>query len=106
MIFFGLVYFAQVIGQAGGLINQPLMNYLKAQGLTSDQVAQLFAVLTIPWIIKPLYGLPGRVFKVRAHTACPVVFFSWNALHRHLEWADAFELLDEHLGRFVVHPPE
>ena len=57
MIFFGLVYFAQGIGQAGGLINQPLMNYLKAQGLTSDQVAQLFAVLTIPWIIKPLYGL-------------------------------------------------
>jgi len=57
MTFFGLVYFAQGIGQAGGLINQPLMNYLKAQGLTSDQVAQLFAVLTIPWIIKPLYGL-------------------------------------------------
>jgi len=57
MIFFGLVYFAQGLGQAGGLINQPLMNYLKSQGLTSDQVAQLFAVLTIPWIIKPLYGL-------------------------------------------------
>jgi len=57
MIFFGLVYFAEGIGQAGGLINQPLMNYLKAHGLTSDQVAQLFGVLTIPWIIKPLYGL-------------------------------------------------
>jgi len=57
MTFFGLVYFAQGIGQAGGLINQPLMNYLKSQGLTSDQVAQLFTVLTIPWIIKPLYGL-------------------------------------------------
>src|SRR5207244_5380586 len=57
MTFFGLVYFAQGIGQAGGLINQPLMNYLKSHGLTSDQVAQLFAVLTIPWIIKPLYGL-------------------------------------------------
>ncbi len=57
MVFFGLVYFAQGLGQAGGLINQPLMNYLKANGLTSDQVAQLLGVLTIPWIIKPLYGL-------------------------------------------------
>ena len=54
MTFFGLVYFAQGIGQAGGLINQPLMNYLKSQGLTSDQVAQLFTVLTIPWIIKQI----------------------------------------------------
>jgi MFS family permease len=33
------------------------MNYLKANGLTPDQVAQLLGVLTIPWIIKPLYGL-------------------------------------------------
>ncbi|HZC67118.1 MAG TPA: MFS transporter [Nitrospirales bacterium] len=57
MIFFGLVYFAEGLGQAGGLINQPLMNYLKANGLTSDQVAQLLGVLTIPWVIKPLYGL-------------------------------------------------
>jgi MFS family permease len=57
MVFFGLVYFAQGLGQAGGLINQPLMNYLKANGLTSDQVAQLLGVLTIPWVIKPLYGL-------------------------------------------------
>ena len=57
MVFFGLVYFAEGLGQAGGLINQPLMNYLKANGLTSDQVAQLLGVLTIPWVIKPLYGL-------------------------------------------------
>jgi MFS family permease len=57
MVFFGLVYFAQGLGQAGGLVNQPLMNYLKANGLTPDQVAQLLGMLTIPWIIKPLYGL-------------------------------------------------
>lgn len=57
MIYFGLVYFAQGIGQAGGLINQPLMYYLKSLGLTTDQVAGLLAVLTVPWIIKPVYGL-------------------------------------------------
>lgn len=57
MIFFGLVYFAQGLGQAGGLINQPLMFYLKSLGLTSDRVAQSLAILTLPWVIKPLYGL-------------------------------------------------
>jgi MFS family permease len=57
MIYFGLVYFAQGIGQAGALINQPLMYYLKSLGMTTDQVASLLAVLTLPWVIKPLYGL-------------------------------------------------
>ena len=57
MIYFGLVYFAQGIGQAGALISQPLMFYLKSLELTTDQVAGLLAVLTVPWIIKPAYGL-------------------------------------------------
>ena len=57
MIYFGLVYFAQGIGQAGALISQPLMYYLKSLGMTTDQVAGLLAVLTVPWIIKPAYGL-------------------------------------------------
>lgn len=57
MIFFGLVYFAQGLGQSGGLISQPLTNYLKSLGLNTDQATQLLAVLTIPWVIKPLYGL-------------------------------------------------
>ncbi len=38
MIFFGLVYFAQGIGQAGALISQPLMYYLKSLGMTTDHV--------------------------------------------------------------------
>ncbi len=57
MIYFGLAYFAQGIGQAGALINQPLMYYLKSLGFTTDQVASFLAVLTVPWIIKPVYGL-------------------------------------------------
>src|SRR5205807_2816064 len=57
MIYFGLVYFAQGIGQAGALVSQPLMYYLKSLGMTTDHVAGLLAVLTVPWIIKPAYGL-------------------------------------------------
>lgn len=64
MIFFGLVYFAQGLGQSGGLINQPLTNYLKTLGLNTDQATQLLAVLTVPWIIKPLYGLISDFFPL------------------------------------------
>jgi MFS family permease len=57
LIYFGLVYFAQGIAQAGALINQPLVFYLKSLGLAADQVAALLAILVVPWVIKPLYGL-------------------------------------------------
>ncbi len=64
MVFFGLVYFAQGLGQSGGLINQPLTNYLKTLGLNTDQATQLLAVLTVPWVIKPLYGLISDFFPI------------------------------------------
>jgi MFS family permease len=55
---FGLAYFAQGLGQAGGLISQPLNYYLKeGLGLQAAQVSEYLAVLTLPWVIKPLYGL-------------------------------------------------
>lgn len=58
MIFFGLVYFMQGIGQMTGLINQPLNYYfLKVLGFAEDQTTEYLAILTLPWVIKPLYGL-------------------------------------------------
>jgi MFS family permease len=58
VVLFGLAYFAQGLGQAGGLINQPLNYYLKSGlGLNPAQVSEYLAILTLPWVIKPLYGL-------------------------------------------------
>lgn len=55
---FGLVYFAQGLGQASGLVSQPLNFFFKESlGLNPAQVTEFLAVLTIPWMIKPLYGL-------------------------------------------------
>ena len=55
---FGLAYFAQGLGQAGGLINQPLNYYLKSGlGLNPAEVSNYLAILTLPWVIKPVYGL-------------------------------------------------
>lgn len=58
MIFFGLVYFMQGVGQHVGLVSQPLSYFFKeALGLNPAQTTEYLAILTIPWVIKPLYGL-------------------------------------------------
>ncbi len=58
IILFGLVYFCQGIGQHVGLISQPLQFFFKqALGLNPAQVTEYLAILTLPWTIKPLYGL-------------------------------------------------
>lgn len=55
---FGLAYFAQGLSQAGGLIGQPLNFYLKeGLGFTTAQVSDYLAILSMPWMIKPVYGL-------------------------------------------------
>ena len=55
---FGLAYFAEGLSQAGGLIGQPLNFYMKeGLGFTTAQVADYLAILSIPWMIKPVYGL-------------------------------------------------
>lgn len=57
VVFFGLAYFCQHFGQAG-LIRQPLEFYMKeVLHYGADQIATFFAILTLPWVIKPLYGL-------------------------------------------------
>src|SRR2546421_2924028 len=57
MIYFGLVYFAQGIGQAGALVSQPLMYFFKSFGVTTHHVAGLLAPLTAPRVIKPAHRL-------------------------------------------------
>ena len=58
MLFFGLVYVVEGIGQTGGLIAQPLSFFLKQTfGWTPVQVTAYLTVLNLPWIIKPVYGV-------------------------------------------------
>jgi MFS family permease len=58
LIFIALVNLAEGLGQVGGVINQPLVHFCKeALGWAPDQVTKFLAVLIIPWIIKPVYGL-------------------------------------------------
>ena len=53
-LLFGIVYFAQGMWY---LPNQAITIVLKERGLSAGQVATFFSITTIPWLIKPVYGL-------------------------------------------------
>jgi MFS family permease len=58
MWFFAVVYVVEGLGQVGGLISQPLAFYLKqTQGWTPLQVTASLSVITLPWVIKPVWGI-------------------------------------------------
>ncbi len=59
MLFFALAYLVEGAGQPrAGIIGQPLIHWLKqSQSWTPLEISAHLAVLDIPWIIKPLYGL-------------------------------------------------
>lgn len=53
-VLFAVVYFAQGMWY---LPNQTLTIVLKERGLSAGQVATFFTISTVPWLIKPVYGL-------------------------------------------------
>ena len=59
MLFFAVVYTVEGFCQAKvGVVWQPLTHYLKeTQGWDAVQIAAGLAVLDVPWVIKPLYGM-------------------------------------------------
>ncbi|HUI14039.1 MAG TPA: MFS transporter [Xanthobacteraceae bacterium] len=58
LLFFGLVYVVEGLGQVVGLISQPLTYYLKeVHDWTPVQVTAFLTVFNLPWIIKPVYGI-------------------------------------------------
>jgi len=59
MLFFAVVYAVEGIGQAkSGVVWQPLTHFLKqTRGWSPVEISTSLAVLDVPWVIKPLYGL-------------------------------------------------
>ena len=57
MLFFGIVYVVEGLGQTGGLISQPLAYFLKEfHQWTPVQVTAFITIFNLPWVMKPLYG--------------------------------------------------
>jgi predicted MFS family arabinose efflux permease len=90
MWFFAIVYTVEGIGQAKvGVLWQPLTHFLKeTQGWTTVQISVSLAVLDVPWMVKPLYGLVSDVLPLFGYrrrgylvvaNAAAVAAFVWVA---------------------------
>ena len=90
MLFFAIVYTVEGFCQAKvGVIWQPLTHYLKeSQGWDPVQIAASLAILDVPWVVKPLYGivsdfLPLFGYRRRSYlllaNAGAVAAFVWAA---------------------------
>lgn len=59
MLFFAIAYLSQGLSCAQfGVISQPIQYFMmKGLGLSAAQISSYLAVMMIPWVAKPLYGL-------------------------------------------------
>lgn len=55
-LFFAIAYFGQAFGQAQ-LISLPLTFLSKSAGHSASETALMFSAFTLPWLLKPLYGM-------------------------------------------------
>jgi predicted MFS family arabinose efflux permease len=60
-VLFAIVYFAQGMWY---LPNQTITIVLKDAGYSAGRIADFFAVSTLPWVVKPLYGLTSDFFPL------------------------------------------
>lgn len=57
-VLFGAIYFIQGIGEpTEGLIAQPVRSLLASWGHSATEIATFTALLSVPWVLKPLYGV-------------------------------------------------
>jgi predicted MFS family arabinose efflux permease len=58
MLLFGAMYFVQGIAEpTEGLIAQPVRSLLRSWDYSADAIGRFIFFLSLPWVIKPLYGL-------------------------------------------------
>ena len=85
-IAFGLIYFVQGISEpTTGLVSQPNQALLRDWGMNAEQVAVFASILTLPWCLKPLFGMlsdfvPLGAFRRKTYLlaacACAAIAFA------------------------------
>jgi MFS family permease len=57
-LLFAVLYFVQGLAEPGeGLIAQPVRSLLNGWNKSPSEITQFMAIVSVPWAIKPLYGL-------------------------------------------------
>ena len=92
MLFFAIVYAIEGLGQAKtGIIGQPLTHFLKeTRGWGPLEVAASLAVLDLPWIVKPIYGLISDFFPLAGFRRRPWLALSALTASAAFFWAGSF----------------
>ena len=88
MVFFAIVYAVEGIGQAkSGIVWQPLSHFLKeARGWGPVEISASLAVLDVPWIIKPLYGLVSDFLPLAGYRRRPYLLLAALAASAGFGW--------------------
>jgi MFS family permease len=78
MLFFAVVFAVEGIGQAkSGIVWQPLSHFLKeTRGWSPVEISTSLAVLDVPWVIKPLYGLISDFLPLAGYRRRPYLLLS------------------------------
>src|ERR1700683_5192406 len=78
MLFFAIVYAVEGIGQAkSGVVWQPLTHFLKeVHGWSPVEISASLAVLDVPWVIKPLYGLVSDFLPIAGYRRRPYLLLA------------------------------
>jgi predicted MFS family arabinose efflux permease len=88
MLFFAVVYAVEGIGQAkSGIVWQPLTHFLKqVHGWSPVEISASLAVLDVPWVIKPLYGLVSDFLPLAGYRRRPYLLLAAVAAAAAFAW--------------------
>jgi predicted MFS family arabinose efflux permease len=88
MLFFAIVYAVEGIGQAkSGVVWQPLTHFLKeVHGWSPVEISASLAVLDVPWVIKPLYGLVSDFLPIAGYRRRPYLLLAACAAAAAFAW--------------------
>jgi MFS family permease len=104
MLFFAIVYAVEGVGQAkSGIIWQPLTHFLKeAHGWSAVQISVSLAVLDVPWVIKPLYGLVSDFLPLAGYRRRPYLLLASVAACAAFAWVGTLTAPAEIVPALVV----
>jgi predicted MFS family arabinose efflux permease len=88
MLFFAVVYAVEGIGQAkSGVVWQPLTHFLKqVHGWSPVEISASLAVLDVPWVIKPLYGLVSDFLPIAGYRRRPYLLLAASSAAAAFAW--------------------